>query len=68
MDRFPQIGVNHMLFTILKSENEYEAALTRIDELLDAMPSTVAEDELESLSRMIEKIRKRTLPDRSTFL
>jgi hypothetical protein len=57
-----------MLFTILKSGNEFEAALTHIDVLLDAIPITVEDDEIELLSRMIEKIRKRTLPDRSTFL
>jgi hypothetical protein len=43
-----------MLFTRLKSENEYEAAPTCIDELFEAKPSTVEEDELELLSRMIK--------------
>ena len=39
----------------LKTEADYEVALTRIGELMDAEPDTKEGDELEVLSVLVEK-------------
>jgi HTH-type transcriptional regulator/antitoxin HigA len=44
-----------MNIKILKTENDYDAALERIDELMDAVPGSPEEEELELLAILVEK-------------
>lgn len=56
-----------MIPKIIKNETDYEAALGRIDELMDADPETAAGDELELLVTLVElyesKVHSIDLPD-----
>jgi HTH-type transcriptional regulator/antitoxin HigA len=47
---------------ILKSEEEYEAALERVGELMSAEPGTPEEDDLELWSMLVEDYEKRHYP------
>lgn len=47
---------------ILKTEKEYEAMLARIEDLMDAPPGSVEEEELELLSLLVEKYEEEYYP------
>ena len=46
----------------IKTEQDYEAALQRVEQLMDADPGTVDEDELEVWSILVEDYEKRHYP------
>lgn len=46
----------------IHNENDYEAALTRLQSLMDAEPSSPAGDELEILATLIEAYEARHYP------
>ena len=46
----------------VRSEEDYEAALARIDELMDAEPSTPEGDELDSLVTRVERYEEDHYP------
>ena len=43
-----------MVAKVIKTERDYEAALERIEQLMDAVPDTPEGDELELLSTLVE--------------
>ena len=47
---------------VIKSEEEYEAMLERIETLMDASPGTPEEEELELLSVLVEKYEEEFYP------
>src|SRR5436190_14654816 len=47
---------------IIKTKAEYEAALARIDKLMDAVPNTPAGDELELLSLLVHDYEEKKFP------
>lgn len=47
---------------IIKNEKEYDQALSRIDELMDAEPGTLEGDELELLATLVELYEKEAHP------
>ena len=47
---------------VIKTEADYEAALDRIDEIIDAKPGTPEADELELISTLVELYEKKTSP------
>jgi HTH-type transcriptional regulator / antitoxin HigA len=47
---------------VIKTESEYEAALTRIEKLMDAKLDTPQGDELELLSLLVHDYEERTFP------
>lgn len=47
---------------ILKTEKEYEAALERIEALMDAPPGSAEEEELELLAMLVEKFEQEHYP------
>ena len=47
---------------IIKSKAEYEAALARIEKLMDAAPNTVQGDELELLSLLVHDYEDKEFP------
>jgi HTH-type transcriptional regulator / antitoxin HigA len=51
-----------MLYKVIKSEQDYEAALSRINELMDAGLNTVEGDELELLTTLVELYEKKAYP------
>ena len=51
-----------MEIKILKTETEYEAALERIDILMDAAPGSADEEELELLAILVEKYEQEYSP------
>ena len=51
-----------MVPKIIKNESEYDAALDRINELMDAEPGTPEGDELELLSTLVELYEKEVYP------
>lgn len=51
-----------MQVKILKTEEEYEAALARIDALMDAKPGSLEEEELELLALLVEKYEAEHYP------
>ena len=46
----------------VRSEEDYEAALARIDELMDAEPDTPEGEELENLVGLVERYEERHHP------
>lgn len=46
----------------IKSEQDYEAALERLELIFDALPGTEESDELEILGMLIEKYEKEHFP------
>lgn len=46
----------------IKSEQEYEASLERLEVIFDALPGTEESDELEILGMLIEKYEKEHYP------
>ena len=51
-----------MLPKVIKNDREYEAALARIDELMDAAPDTPEGDELELLTTLVEVYEEKHFP------
>lgn len=50
------------MMKIIKTEADYEAALERIEELMDAVPGTPEEDELDVLALLVETYEKKQYP------
>jgi HTH-type transcriptional regulator/antitoxin HigA len=51
-----------MIMSIVKTDEEYENALARLEQLMDAEPNTPECDELELLSLLVEKYEKEIYP------
>jgi HTH-type transcriptional regulator/antitoxin HigA len=51
-----------MKIRIIRTEDEYEQALARLETLMDAMPGTPEEDELDLLSFLIDKYEEEHFP------
>jgi len=51
-----------MTYKIIKTEEDYQAALSRIDELMDAEPNTSEGDELELLVTLVELYEDKNYP------
>lgn len=47
---------------VIKTESEYDAALARIEKLMDAKPNTAHGDELELLSLLIHNYEEKAFP------
>lgn len=47
---------------LIKTEAEYEAALARVDELMDAQPGSPDEDELELFALLVEQFEREHFP------
>ncbi|MFA6239602.1 MAG: ImmA/IrrE family metallo-endopeptidase [Candidatus Hydrogenedentales bacterium] len=47
---------------IIKTQNEYSAALARIEEIFDALPNTSEGDELELLAFLVEQYESKEFP------
>ncbi len=52
----------------IKTEEDYLRALARIDELMDAEPSTPEGDELEFLVTLVEKYEEEKFPIKEPVL
>jgi HTH-type transcriptional regulator/antitoxin HigA len=50
------------MIRIIKTEEEYERMLARIETLMDAQPGSVEEDELELLALLVEKYEAEHYP------
>ena len=50
------------MMKIIKTETDYEAALERIEELMDTAPGTPEEDELDVLALLVETYEKKQYP------
>ena len=48
-----------MTYKVIKTEEDYQNALSRIDELMDARPNTPEGDELEFLVTLVELYEKK---------
>jgi len=51
-----------MIYKIIKAEEDYKKALSRIDELMDATPNTPEGDELELLVTLVELYEEKEYP------
>ena len=51
-----------MINRLIKSEEDYEMALSRIEQLMDAKPDTAEMDELELLTALVEMYEERHYP------
>ncbi len=51
-----------MIYKIIKTEEDYKKALSRIDELMDAKPNTPEGDELELLVTLVELYEEKEYP------
>ncbi len=51
-----------MNIKVIKTELEYEAALERIEELMEALPGTPEEDELDVLALLVETYESQNYP------
>lgn len=51
-----------MVSKVIKSEAEYEAALARVEEIMDAEPNTPEGEELELLALLIENYEEHNFP------
>jgi HTH-type transcriptional regulator/antitoxin HigA len=51
-----------MIPTVIKTEKDYEKALARINDLMDADPGTPEGDELELLVTLVEMYEKTEYP------
>ncbi|MDR6785268.1 antitoxin component HigA of HigAB toxin-antitoxin module [Pedobacter africanus] len=56
-----------MKYKILKTEETYNAAVRRIEEVFDAKPGSAAFDELELLSLLVKDYEDRYYPGHGTF-
>lgn len=50
------------MMKVIKTETDYEAALERIEELMDAAPGTPEEDELDVLALLVETYENKQYP------
>ena len=50
------------MIKVIKSEEDYQAALSRIDELMEAEPNTPEGDELELLVTLVEQYEEEKYP------
>ena len=51
-----------MTYKVIKAEGDYQRALARIDELMDAEPNTPEGDELELLINLVELYEEKKYP------
>ena len=51
-----------MISRLIKTEKDYEEALSRIEGLMDAKPGTQAMDELEPLTALVEMYEDKHYP------
>lgn len=51
-----------MTITAIKTQNDHEEALMRIEELWNAMPNTREGDELDVLATLVEAYENKTFP------
>lgn len=51
-----------MINRLIKTEKDYEAALSRIEQIMDAKPGTAEIDELELLTALVESFEERHYP------
>ena len=51
-----------MISRLIKNEEDYKKALSRIEELMDAQPDTPEMDELELMTAMVEMYEDRHYP------
>ena len=51
-----------MTINIIKTDEEYETAIQRIEQIMDAEPNTPEGDELKLISLLVEKYEKETYP------
>jgi len=51
-----------MIYKVIKTEGDYQRALARIDELMDAEPNTPEGDELELLINLVELYEEKKYP------
>jgi len=51
-----------MISRLIKTEDDYNKALARVDELMDAKPRTAEMDELELLTALVEMYEERLFP------
>jgi len=51
-----------MIYKIIKNEGDYQIALARIDELMDAEPNTPEGDELELVVTLVELYEEKKYP------
>ncbi len=56
------INSKKMVNKIIKNEVEYEAALSRVEEIMDAVPNTPEGEELELLALLIENYEENNFP------
>lgn len=52
----------HMEIKVIKTEKQYETALSRIEEIFDSTKSSKTADELELLTVLVEKYEKENYP------
>jgi HTH-type transcriptional regulator/antitoxin HigA len=51
-----------MKVRVIKTEQDYESALTRIEQLMERKPSAIVTDELELLATLVELYEEKTFP------
>jgi len=51
-----------MISRLIKNEEDYKKALSRIEELMDAQPDTPEMDELELMTALVEMYEDRHYP------
>ena len=51
-----------MINRLIKNEEDYDKALSRIEQLMDAEPGTTEMDELELLTALVEMYEERHFP------
>jgi HTH-type transcriptional regulator / antitoxin HigA len=51
-----------MTISVIKTDEEYDNTLARIEQIMDAIPNTPDGDELELLSLLVEKYEKEKFP------
>ena len=61
-DKIDANTIQIMNLKLIKSEQDYEAALERLELIFDSLPGTEESDELEILGMLIEKYEKEHYP------
>ena len=51
-----------MISRLIKTDNDHESALSRIEQLMDAKPGTPEMDELELLTALVEMYEDQNYP------
>lgn len=57
-----------MTIKVIKTEEDYQKALSRIDELMEAEPSTPEGDELDLLVTLVEQYEENKYPIKKPVL